>query len=171
MSSFSPAFCNFESPFMPMRCRHHHCHGHDAVLAQHPPVKRQIKYIHSSSCPSARATGKKKHSQNCLPFRAYLFLNGFYVTPEFRCVPGYTGMGFRNNLLPTAWSAGQPAVVLLYSLRGDWQAAQGHLLCCHLQPPCWATLGWNCCIWGDRWHTGLGAFPWSHGNRHCLIFW
>lgn len=107
MRSFSSAFCSSESLFTPTCCRHDRLHGDGAGPPQHPPVNWQIKYIHSISCTSARATGDKiKSSQDRLPVGACLFQNGFYVAPEFSCVTGCKEVGFRNSILPKRWSCG-----------------------------------------------------------------
>lgn len=82
-----------------MCSRHNHLHGNGARLPQHLPVKWQIKYIHSISCTSARATGKKILPR-LPPFQGIPLFNGFYVTPEFRCVTRCKEVGFRNSILP-----------------------------------------------------------------------
>lgn len=135
MRSFSSAFCSSESLFTPTCCRHDRLHGDGAGPPQHPPVNWQIKYIHSISCTSARATGDKiKSSQDRLPVGACLFQNGFYVAPEFSCVTGCKEVGFRNSILPKRWSSVAttlfclPAATVLLSQWGALYVVQGNLV-------------------------------------------
>lgn len=179
MRSFSSAFCSSESLFTPTCCRHDRLHGDGAGPPQHPPVNWQIKYIHSISCTSARATGDKiKSSQDHLPVGACLFQNGFYVAPEFSCVTGCKEVGFRNSILPKRWSCGNHPLLppschgSSKSMRGLVRSsgelsAEHHFATIPTELPEDKATAFR--------ETGLAYLtrylPLSQGNWHCLLFW
>lgn len=109
-------------------------------------------FIPSAVLQQEQREKNRTRSHDCLPFRACLFLNGFYVTPEFRCVK-------RRDLETASYpkpEAGGKHHPLPPTCSGSVKSARGLVVWGNLlwwitlQPSHGATLGWNHCFWGDR---------------------